>query len=136
MKKVFTLFNIQYFTGIDPHFGFAISLVSAQPAVTGEHVMSAMIGHHNLNAVQKPAGTHPFVSVTDHEATDLKNSRNSLSEFHTRYHFTNHSVQYTHLPDFTGVHGENINTSRLEIIPQVVVRNGQHHSAGVSSLTV
>lgn len=67
-----TLCYVQDLTWVNLHFCLAISLVLIQPAVAGEHVVPPMDWNHDLNAVQKPAGAHPLVGVTDHHTVDLE----------------------------------------------------------------
>lgn len=136
---MFTLFKVQYFTGVNLHLRLPISLFSAQPAVTGEHVVLSVIGNYDLNAVQEPAGAHAFVSVTNQEPVDLR-SGGAFKVCHDDHdiHCFDHRLGSAdaHLADVGGVDGEHVHPARLEVVAQVVVGHGQHHPAGVALLAV
>lgn len=70
-----TLFHLQDLTGVNLHLRFPVSLVFAKPAVTGKHVILSVDRNHDLNAVQEPTSTHPFVGVTNHQTVYLKSTK-------------------------------------------------------------
>ena len=73
-----TLFAVQDFAWIDLHLCLAVRLIPAQPAVAGEHVVFAVVGNHDLNAVQEPACAHALVGVADHKTVDLPGERTKV----------------------------------------------------------
>lgn len=75
-----TFFGFQGLAGVDLHLRLAVRLVLAEPAVAGEHVVFAVVGNHDLNAVQEPTRTHPFVGVANHKTVNLPGGGGRINE--------------------------------------------------------
>lgn len=67
-----TLFQLDDLARVNLHLRLPVSLILAQPPVTGEHVIFAMNWNHDLNAVQEPASIHAVVGVSNDQAIDLE----------------------------------------------------------------
>ena len=131
-----TLLHVQDLTRVNLHLCLAVSLIPAEPAVTGEHVMFPVDRDHDLNTVQEPAGSHAFIGVADHQAADLEKGMNGRRYLNCSPFIFGSKTSLSHLSNIKGFHGEDVNAARLKVVPQVVGGDQQRHRTGVAFLPV
>lgn len=72
LTLMLTLFDVQDLAGIQLHLHLPVSLVFAEPAVAGEHVLLPVDGRQDLHAVQEPSSAQPLVTVSNQKTADLE----------------------------------------------------------------